>query len=211
MVARLFERYVRGGVAHEQHRHQQGGDRDRRAGDDEYIARGERSGQPAAESSRERDAAITGGLVEAEREATAIGSDEVDLHDHGHGPREPLIDTQQRVGSDDPAPARRDRDHEWDRQRERPAGDQQPPAPGPRGSGSREEIRQRLGDAEGDDEREHCRARAQAEVLLPDERQRRALEPDHRSHERVDGDQQRELGGVLAQPELDGGRLGHRR
>jgi hypothetical protein len=37
--------------------------------------------------------------------------------------------------------------------------------------------------------------------IAADERQRRALEADHHADERVDRDQQRELLGVLAQPE----------
>ena len=65
------------------------------------------------------------------------------------------------------------------------------------------EVGERLGEPERDDERQHRRAGSQAEVLAPDQRQRRALEADHRADERVDGDQQRELRGVLAQPEPD--------
>ena len=67
------------------------------------------------------------------------------------------------------------------------------------------EVRQRLRDAEGDDERQHRRARGELEVVAADERQRRALEADHRADEGVDGDEQRELRGVLAQPQPDGG------
>ena len=52
---------------------------------------------------------------------------------------------------------------------------------------------------ERDDEREHRRSRRDPEVGLADQRQRRALEPDHRAHERVDGHQQAELRGVRAQ------------
>ena len=46
-------------------------------------------------------------------------------------------------------------------------------------------------------------ARAEAEVVLADQRQGRALEADHRADQGVDRDQQRELGEVLAQAELD--------
>ena len=48
------------------------------------------------------------------------------------------------------------------------------------------EVGERLGEPEGDDERQHRGARGQAEVVAADERQRRALEADHRADEGVD-------------------------
>ena len=66
-------------------------------------------------------------------------------------------------------------------------------------------VGERLGEAEGDDERQDRRARGEPEVCLADQRQGRALEPDHRADERVDGDEQRELGEVLAEPKSDCG------
>ena len=45
--------------------------------------------------------------------------------------------------------------------------------------------------------------RAKPEVMLADERQHAALEPDHRADERVQPDEQRELARVRAQPEPD--------
>ena len=68
----------------------------------------------------------------------------------------------------------------------------------PLGEGARAQVRERLGEAERDDEREHRGARLEVEVRFADQRQGRALEPDHRADERVDSDQQRELRGVLA-------------
>jgi hypothetical protein len=56
---------------------------------------------------------------------------------------------------------------------------------------------------EGDDERRYGGARAQAEVVLADQRHGGALEPDHRPDEGVDRDEQGELRQVLAQPEPD--------
>ena len=76
------------------------------------------------------------------------------------------------------------------------------------GERSGAQVGERLGEAEGDDERQHRGAGGEAEVVAADQRQRRALEADHRADERVDRDQQRELRGVLAQPELDR-RRGH--
>ena len=96
--------------------------------DDEHVARRELRRQPAADRGGERDAAVAGRLVEAEREAAALGTDEVDLHHDRHRPRQALVDAEQDVGGDDPAPARGDGDQQRDGQRDRPAGDQQPPA-----------------------------------------------------------------------------------
>src|SRR5205814_1428724 len=53
------------------------------------------------------------------------------------------------------------------------------------------------------DERQHRGAGPEVEVVAPHERQRRALEADHRADERVDRDQQRELRGVLSQAEAN--------
>ena len=100
------------------------------------------------------------------------------------------------------------RDQQRDGQRDRPAGDEQPPAAEPRGEAPGAEVGQRLGEPEGDDERQHRGLGGRAEVLAADQRQRRALQADHRADERVDRDQERELRGVLAQPELDAAR-GH--
>ena len=53
------------------------------------------------------DGEIAGELVEADREAPRLRPDEIDLHDHRHRPGEALVDAEQHVGGDDPAPARR--------------------------------------------------------------------------------------------------------
>jgi hypothetical protein len=95
LVARLLERDVRGGVAHEDDRHHERGDGDGCAGDDEDVARRVLGGEPPRGHGRKGDAAVAGGFVEAECQPAAFGSDEVDLHDDGHGPREPLIDAEQ--------------------------------------------------------------------------------------------------------------------
>src|SRR5436305_3693462 len=46
------------------------------------------------------------------------------------------------------------------------------------------------------------------EALAADQRQRRALEADHRADERVDEDEQRELRAILTQPQPDSA-VGH--
>ena len=155
---------------------------------DEHVARRKVCGKPPAQRRRDGDAAVAGRLVEPESQASALGADEVDLHDDGHRPGKPLVDAEQGVGGDDPGPARGDRDQQRYGQGERPAEDQQPSAPEPLGSDPCGEVGERLGEAEGDDERQNRRARREPEVRLADERQGRALEPDHRADERVDRD-----------------------
>jgi hypothetical protein len=170
---------------------------------DEHVAWGELGGEPAAERRRERNAAVAGGFVQPEREPAAPRADQVDLHDHRHRPGKPLIHAEQQIGGDDPGPARRKRDQERHRQRQRPAQDQQPAAAEALGAHAGTQVRERLGEPEGDDEREHRGARTETEVGLADQRQRRALEADHRPDEGVDSDEQRELREVLAQAEPD--------
>ena len=64
-------------------------------------------------------------------------------------------------------------------------------------------VRERLGHAEHDDERQHRGPRDQVEVLLGDRRQDASLHPDHRADEGIDEDEQRELREVLAQAEAN--------
>src|SRR5205085_10190601 len=71
--------------------------------------------------------------------------------------------------SDDPRPARSHRDQERHGQRERPAGDEQPPPSETLGGGAGREIGQRLGEAEGDDERQHRGARRDPELVRSEE------------------------------------------
>jgi len=56
-----------------------------------------------------------------------------------------------------------------------------------------EEVRERFHHAERRDERKRRAPRHNSELALSDEREDRALEPDHRADERVDGNQQPEL------------------
>ena len=192
-----------GGVAHEQDGKREGEQRDASAGAHEHVTGRELARQPATGSRGHGDAAIARGLVEPEREAPPVRADEVDLHHDGHGPGEALVDAEQDVGGHDPAPARGDGDQEGNRQRDRPTGDQEPAAAESLRERAGAEVRQRLGEPEGDDERQHRCLGRQGEVSRSDDRQGRALEPDHRADERVDDDQQGELREVLAQPELD--------
>ena len=78
----------------------------------------------AGEERGQADGQIAGEFVQADGEAARLRADEVDLHDHRHRPGEPLVDAEQRVGGDDPSPARPPADHERDRQPDQPADDQ---------------------------------------------------------------------------------------
>src|SRR4029077_991729 len=63
------------------------------------------------------------------------------------------------------------------------------------------QIRDRLGEAERDNEGEDRRSGCELEVVFADERQNAALESDHAAHERVESNEERELRRVLAQTE----------
>jgi hypothetical protein len=145
VVARLLERDVGGGVAHEEDGDQEGGDGDDGADDDEHVAGRELGGEPASQPGGQRDAAVAGRFVETEGQAAPARSDEVDLHDDGHGPGQPLVDAEQDVRGHDPAPAGRHGDQDWDREGKRPAGYQQPPPAGALRERPGAEVGERLG------------------------------------------------------------------
>src|SRR5207253_3549271 len=65
------------------------------------------------------------------------------------------------------------------------------------------EVSERLRRAEGDDEGEDRRARAQTEILFADQWQNASLQADHAPDEGVQRDEQPELAGVRAQTEPD--------
>src|SRR6266511_2512150 len=70
------------------------------------------------------------------------------------------------------------------------------------GQPARGQIGDRLGGAEGDDEGQDRRGRADVEVLPANQRQHAPLEPDHAADERVQCNEQRELRCVRTQAEL---------
>jgi len=111
-------------------------------------------------------------LVEAEGQPAAAWTDEIDLHHDRHRPCESLVDAEQHVGRDDPGPARCHRDQQRHRQRGHPPGDQQASPADARRKRARAKVREGLGEPERDDERQHCGARPEAELVAADERQR---------------------------------------
>ena len=68
---------------------------------------------------------------------------------------------------------------------------------------SSEVVREGLGHAEDDDEREHRSLRDEVKILLGDHRENRSLHADHRADEGIHHDQQGELSQVLAQAQAD--------
>src|ERR671936_1348966 len=118
--------------------------------------------------------------------------------------------SDEEVRDDHHPPRRRHPDQDGNRQGEEPAEDEEALAPDPIGERAGEEVRERLRRAEGDDEGEDRRLRAEAEVALADERQHAPLESDERADERVQPDEERELRRVRPQPEAHG-RRGHGR
>ena len=161
-------------------------------------------GEVAGRQSGGGDGGVSGGLVEAHRQAAPGRADEVDLHHHGGRPGQPLADAEQDVGEDDPAPGRRPDQQQRDRDGDEPAGDQDRFAAEPVGPGSGEVVGGGLGQAEDEDEGQPGGVRLEAELALPQQGQDGALLAEHAADEGVDRDEQGELGGVLPQPEPDG-------
>ena len=149
------------------------------------------------------DGHVSGEFVQAHRQPAPLMAHEIDLHDHGRRPREALTDAQQRVRHENPVPARRPHQDERHRYRDDPAGDEHLLPPDPIRQPARGVVRERLGHAEYDDERQHRRAGDEMKLLLGDGREDAALHADHRAHERVDDDEQRELRDVLPESQTD--------
>ena len=113
----------------------------------------------------------------------------------------PWLTPSSTLANDDPAPRRRPDQQQRDREADEPAGDEDGLAAVAVRQGAGEEVGGRLHDAEGGDERERGGERGEPELVLGEQRQDGALLADHAADERVDADEQRELGEVLAQPE----------
>ena len=89
--------------------HEKSGDADTQPGYDEPEEERSRTqpslrGDEPGEQRGQRDRAIAGRFVESHRQAAALGTDQVDFHDHRRRPGEALVDAEEEVGDDDPAP-----------------------------------------------------------------------------------------------------------
>jgi hypothetical protein len=142
---------------------------------------------------------VAGELVQAKRESPARGSHEVDLHDDRHRPVIAWF-AEEDIGEIDPPPGRRVDDQERDGQREEPSGDQDWLPSDPVGDARGQQVEDRLGDAEAHDEGSDGGLRAEAELLLAQERQHRPLQADHGADEGIQDDEQRELRKILPRP-----------
>ena len=144
------------------------------------------------------DGAVAGRLVEAHRESAPDRADQVDLHDHRARPGQALVDAEQNVGDDDPAPLRCPDEQQRHREPEQPASDENRLAAVAVRQRTRGEIGNGLGHAECQDERQDAGEGGQAEDLGRHEWQNGPLLADHSADEAVDADEQRELAGVFA-------------
>jgi hypothetical protein len=158
---------------------------------------------PAGGERGDGDGAVAGGLVEAHGEAAACGADEVDLHDDGGRPGEPLVDAEQDVGEHHPAPRGRPHQQERDGDADEPAGDQHGLAAVPVREGAGEEVGGGLDDAERGDEREGGGVLVEPELVGRQQREDGAFLADHAADQRVHADEQHELGEVLPQSQPD--------
>src|SRR5579872_3628790 len=119
----------------------------------------------AGEECSYADGEITGELIETDRKAACLGSDQIDLHNHRHRPGKSLIDAEQGIGGNDPTPAWRPDDHEGHRQSDEPAENEYTLAAPAIGELTGDKIGERFDHAEADDEGcDDCR-RGNAELF----------------------------------------------
>ena len=193
--------------------HEQGGESEAETGerDAEEERLGSQSvllGDVTGRECGEGDGAVAGGFVESHREAAAGGPDEVDLHDDRRRPGESLVDAEQDVGEDDPAPTRCEHQDERDGHGDDPAGDEDGFASDSIREGSGEEVGRGFHGAERDDEGERGGERGDPEHPIREQGKHGAFLTDHPADERVDADEETELAEVCPQSESDGGALG---
>ena len=155
-VVELLMGDVRAGVAHEQVGDDRPRERDGECTYPDHRLRCVAGGQGSGKKRRHGHAEVAGRLVEAQCEPPTGGTREVDLHDDRHRPGEALVDAEQHVGCDDPAPAGGQSDHGRDRQSDEPADDEQALPTDAVGEHARTKVRERLRDPERDDEGEDC-------------------------------------------------------
>jgi hypothetical protein len=149
------------------------------------------------------DGAVPRGFVEAHRKAARPGPGEIDLHDHGRRPRQPLVQPQEDVRDDDPAPCRRPDEQQRYGQPNEPARHENRLATKAIGHRAGNQIRAGLRDSEGDEKGENGADTGDTEDVRGQNRQEGSLLADHPADERIDANQQRELAKVRAQPELN--------
>ncbi len=115
------------------------------------IRRSDRAGGPGGD----RDRAVAGGLVEAERKPPAGRSGKIDLHVDRGRPGETLVEPEEHIGRDDPGPRRCPDDHGRDRQGGDPSADEHTLSAVAVSEVTGGKVRKRLCDPERDQERQH--------------------------------------------------------
>ena len=160
-------------------------------------------GEVARSDGGERDRAVACRFIEPHCQSTPGGPYQVDLHNHGGGPAETLVDAQQHVREDHPTPGRSEDDEERNRQPNEPAHHQHPLAPDAITESARKEVGQRFHHTETHDEGENSRGGSQAEDPLPEKWHNAALQSHHATNEGIDDYQQRKLLPVGAQAKLN--------
>jgi hypothetical protein len=169
------------------------------------------AGQVARGECGQAQRQVASELVQPHRQPAPLWPDQVDLHHHRHRPAQPLVDAQQHVGGDDPAPAGREDQQEGHRQPDQPAPNQDVLAAEAVGQRAREQVDQGLDHAEADDEADDDGVQTQAEGFGAQQRHDGALKANHAADKGVDQHQQRELRQVGAQAKLrHDGRAGAR-
>jgi hypothetical protein len=124
-------------------------------------------------------ATVAGGFVKTHRQAAAMRSDQVNLHDDGRGPGQALVDAEQHVREDDPIPGGTPDEQRGHRESDQPARDQHGLAAVAIRHGSGEEVGDGLGGAEGHDVGQHRRIGRQLEDTLGEQRQHGTLLAQH--------------------------------
>ena len=142
-------------------------------------------------------------LIQADRQAARVRPHQIDFHQHGHRPSKPLVDAEQRIGGDDPAPARRPHQHERHRQPDGPPQHERMLTAPALGQLAGDQVGQRLHHAEADDEAGDDAGRLKVESFGPDQRHHRAFEADHSANKRVQKNQEKKLTQVGANAERD--------
>jgi hypothetical protein len=146
------------------------------------------------------DGGIARELVESGGTASFVVAGELDLHQQGRRPSEPLVDPQQQVGGDDPSPRRRPHQQQRYRDADQPSHDEDAPGAEALGQQARDEVTGGLRQAEGHQEERCGKPRGEPEVSLREEGDQRALLADQGSDQRVDPDQESELREVRPDP-----------
>jgi len=157
-------------------------------------------GDVAGEQCGQCEGQVAGGLVEAHGQASAAGADQVDLHDDRGGPGQALADAEQDVGGHDDPPLGCPDEEQGDGYGDQPAGDEDGLAAVAFRPGAGQVVGERLGQAEREDVGQGRGVGVEAEHVGGQQRQDGAFLAEHPADQRVDGNEQRELGQIGAQP-----------